>query len=110
MYNKITFIYTLILICIHNLYFVLFNVIVLKSKKRDINLNLIGKLNFFFFRIDSELRKWIEPRNIKLLNDNLSMVYVEPSILSTIIGNSKHNEYIKSKDKKQNNSQKINFK
>ncbi|XP_015368422.1 PREDICTED: cyclic AMP-dependent transcription factor ATF-6 alpha-like [Diuraphis noxia] len=27
-------------------------------------------------RIDSELRKWIEPKNFKLLNDNLSMVYV----------------------------------
>lgn len=57
-------------------------------------------------RIDSELRKWIEPRNLKLLNDNLSMVYVEPTILKPNIEHSKHNEYVESKEKKQDKSQK----
>lgn len=62
------------------------------------------------FRIDSELRKWIVPRNLKLLNNNLSMAYVEPSILNTNIEHSKHNDYINNKDKKQDKSQKRNFK
>ncbi|XP_025190465.1 cyclic AMP-dependent transcription factor ATF-6 alpha isoform X2 [Melanaphis sacchari] len=61
-------------------------------------------------RIDSELRKWIEPKNLKLLNDNLSMVYVEPPIISTTIEHSKHNEYIRNKVKKMERSQKRNFK
>ncbi|XP_008183931.1 cyclic AMP-dependent transcription factor ATF-6 alpha [Acyrthosiphon pisum] len=62
-------------------------------------------------RIDSELRKWIEPKNLKLLNDNLSMVYVEPPIISTSIEHSKHNEYTGgNKDKKIAKLQKRNFK
>jgi len=65
----------------------------------------------FIFRIDSELRKWIEPKNLKLLNDNLSMVYVEPPIISTSIEHSKHNEYTaENKDKKMEKFQKRNFK
>lgn len=62
------------------------------------------------FRIDSELRKWIEPRNLKLLNDNLSMVYVEPTILNPNIEHSKYNEYIGNKAKKHEKLQKKNFK
>jgi len=62
------------------------------------------------FRIDSELRKWIEPRNLKPLNDNLSMIYVEQNILSTNIEQSKHDNYIGNKDKKQNKSHKRSFK
>lgn len=65
---------------------------------------------FIIFRIDSELRKWIEPRNLKLLNYNLSMVYIEPKILSSNIEHSKHNEYIGNKVKKQDKLQKKNFK
>ncbi|XP_022169789.1 cyclic AMP-dependent transcription factor ATF-6 alpha isoform X2 [Myzus persicae] len=61
-------------------------------------------------RIDSELRKWIEPKNLKLLNDNLSMVYVEPPIISTTIEHSKHNEFTRNKDKKMEKLQKRNFK
>lgn len=61
-------------------------------------------------RIDSELRNWIEPKNLKLLNDNLSMVYVEPPILSTTIEHSKHNEYFVNKGIKLEKSQKKNFK
>ncbi|XP_025409673.1 cyclic AMP-dependent transcription factor ATF-6 alpha isoform X2 [Sipha flava] len=61
-------------------------------------------------RIDSELRKWIEPRNLKLLNDNLSMVYVEPKIISTNIEQAKNNEYVAKKDKKMDTIPKRNFK
>ncbi|XP_060849323.1 cyclic AMP-dependent transcription factor ATF-6 alpha isoform X2 [Rhopalosiphum padi] len=61
-------------------------------------------------RIDSELRKWIEPKNLKLLNDNLSMVYVEPPIISTTIEHSKDNESIGNKDKKMERTHKRNFK
>lgn len=66
-------------------------------------------VNVIIIRIDSELRKWIEPRNF-LLNDNLSMVYVEPTILNTKIERPKYNEYIGNKDKKQDKSQRRNFK
>lgn len=68
-----------------------------------------SKKPIFNFRIDSELRKWIEPRNLKLLNDNLSMVYVEPTIISTNIEQSKNNEYAGKKDKKIDKMQKRNF-
>lgn len=56
------------------------------------------------------MRKWIEPKNIKLTNDNLSMVYIEPSILSTNFEHSKHDNYVGNKEKKQKKSQKKNFK
>lgn len=65
------------------------------------------------FRIDSELRKWIEPRNLQLLNDNLSMVYIEPKILNPNIEHSKHNEYMginRNKVKKQEKLHKKYFK
>lgn len=68
-----------------------------------------SKKPIFNFRIDSELRKWIEPRNLKLLNDNLSMVYVEPTIISTNIEQSKNNEYAGKKDNKIDKMQKRNF-
>lgn len=61
------------------------------------------------FRIDSELRKWIKPRNFKPLNDNLSMVYVEPTIISTNIEHSKFNDYNGKKDKKLDKLQKKHF-
>ncbi|KAL5233383.1 hypothetical protein ACI65C_000793 [Semiaphis heraclei] len=61
-------------------------------------------------RIDSELRKWIEPKNLKLLNDNLSMAYVEPPFLSTNIENSKQNKHTGNKEKKMEKLQKKNFK
>lgn len=63
----------------------------------------------FVFRIDSELRKWIEPRNLKLSNDNLSMIYVEQNIPSTNIKQSKQN-FVGNKDKKQSKLQKRTLK
>lgn len=38
------------------------------------------------------------------------MVYIEPTILSTKIEHPNHNEHIRNKDKKQDKSQKRNFK
>lgn len=56
------------------------------------------------------MRKWIRPRNFKLLNDSLSMAYVDPTILNTNIEYSKHNEYIGNKNKKLDKLPKKNLK
>jgi len=44
------------------------------------------------------------------MNDNLSMVYVEPPFMSTTIEHSKNNEYTRNKDRKKEKLQKKNFK
>lgn len=81
----------------------------ISKNKRICIINNVLKCNYVF-RIDSELRKWIEPRNLKPLNDNLSMIYVEQNILSTNIKQSKHDNYIRNKNKKQDKLHKRSFK
>ncbi|XP_050424739.1 cyclic AMP-dependent transcription factor ATF-6 alpha isoform X2 [Adelges cooleyi] len=61
-------------------------------------------------RIDSELRKWIEPRNINLDKDDITVVQIDSNMLNSNTKNINQNKTVKSKDKKKEKSHNPNLK